>query len=97
MYDSEPLSVSFFVVAVLGLSALHLVYKWGTLSVTRSRFKRANNCEPVPKYPHKDPIFGYDYWRALNRAAESNTLLQWIRDQYHLHGNTYYARPHTTK
>jgi hypothetical protein len=80
---------------VLGLAVLHWTVQKVLLSISRSKFKKANNCQPIPKYPNKDPIFGYDYWHALNKAAESRTLLSWLREQYRLYGNTYYARLQT--
>jgi cytochrome P450 len=96
MADSKVSLVFYVVFSAFGLATLHLIVQKVLVSITRSQFKKANNCQPVTKYPHKDPIFGYDYWRSLNKAAESHTLLHWIREQYRLYGNTYYARLHTT-
>lgn len=76
MDNYKSFVITYALFAALAVAILHLVYKRIRLSIERSKFKKAYNCQPVPKYPHKDPIFGYDYWSALNKAAESQTLLE---------------------
>ncbi|KAF4628927.1 hypothetical protein G7Y89_g9221 [Cudoniella acicularis] len=98
MNSSEPQvrALELTIIPLLGSVILYWVYNKVLLGISRRNFKKENNCQPIPTYPHVDPIFGFDYWYALKKAAGSRNLLVWIREQYSLYGYTYFARLQTT-
>lgn len=46
-----------------------------------------HRCAPVPSYPHKDPILGYDLHRILEKSKQTNSLLPTIESLYKDYGN----------
>ena len=53
------------------------------------RAKRANHCEEPPKYPHKDPFLGLDYWRDQKKAAQNSQWLPTSKALFAKYGKTY--------
>ena len=92
----EHSNVLFCLWTSLTFATLYQVVQSTRLFLARRSIIRAHGCEAVKRYPLKDPLLGLDYWRELNKAAGSRRLLEWLRNQYELYGNTYYTRLHTT-
>ncbi|POS75481.1 cytochrome P450 [Diaporthe helianthi] len=96
LYGSIGPSASSTVAPILFVAVLVLIARWLVRRFQLEQFAKANSCKPVVRWKLKDSLFGLDYWWALNRAAGSKRLLDWLRDQYDEYGSTYYTRLHIT-
>jgi hypothetical protein len=77
----------------LGFACLYLLVRfvqYGLVARRRSIFARQNGCQPVPKYPHKEPIFGLDmFWENI-KLSKNGGVLEELRLRYKMMGvNTY--------
>lgn len=78
----------------LALSTIWLpIALYATLKVQRWLtyvwYKRANNCEEPPGYPHKDPIWGLDLFYAQKWAGENGVWLPTSKRLFKENGKTY--------
>lgn len=48
-----------------------------------------NGCQPPPRYPHKDPIFGLDLFLAIREASKSGKILANEQALFARFGKTY--------
>ena len=53
------------------------------------RAKKAHGCEEPPRYPHKEPFLGLDYWWSQKKAAQQSRWLQTSKDLFAKNGKTY--------
>jgi hypothetical protein len=82
-------SYSFVLVGAVIL-VLYFISKL-VLWIQRYRFAKSKGCEPVPVYPQRETILGYDYFKALNTSSKNQTffldsikLLDQLGDTYHV-------------
>ncbi|KAG9245337.1 cytochrome P450 [Calycina marina] len=75
-----------FIRFLLGLVGCYVGYILGRryflLAHHRVRFSAVNNCQPVPRYPHKDPIFGLDLFFENIRLIKHGGILEGFRARY---------------
>ena len=53
------------------------------------RAMRLNGCQPVRKWPHKDPIFGLFRFRRVTKAQRDGNASEAARQDFETHGKTY--------
>jgi len=75
MVYSKSIPLHFAILLPLGFAISYWFYKKIQLWISRRNFKKENSCQPVPCYPHIDPIFGLDYWYGMKEAARKRNLL----------------------
>ncbi|PWY96756.1 cytochrome P450 alkane hydroxylase [Aspergillus sclerotioniger CBS 115572] len=78
-------------VLLLWYTATYLQRKW-----TQRRIAKANNCQPPPTYPRKDPFFALDNIHEQLTYARKHKLLERIVERFKENGNTYQGRRLTT-
>ncbi|KAI9848467.1 MAG: hypothetical protein M1837_000262 [Sclerophora amabilis] len=78
--------------ALAGFIAVFGYFLWTKVQshLKHSRFIRENGCEPPPKYPHRDPIFGLDTFFENMRNLKSRTFLAGAWARYQAMGRTTY-------
>ncbi|TAQ88476.1 hypothetical protein B7494_g3183 [Chlorociboria aeruginascens] len=81
-------------------SATYILYRFVTGTITFVR-RRAiiiqNGCQPVPRYPHKEPFFGLDIFFENLRLLKSGTFLLAVQRRFNMvnggrGANTYSAK-----
>ncbi|KAF2791501.1 cytochrome P450 [Melanomma pulvis-pyrius CBS 109.77] len=76
-----------------GAFLAYILYTRLTLYLTRSAFKRQNDCQPCPYVFNKDPVLGLDVLRANIRHANTHTVLEGNEARFkNLGTNTYHSR-----
>jgi hypothetical protein len=73
------------VIAVTALGGTYIFYTLVRSSITayqRSVVSKQNGCKPVPAYPHKDPIFGLDFFIEGGKLAKAGKLLPRTAERY---------------
>lgn len=83
----HPIFTIATVTLFLWYTITYLQRKW-----THRRIMKANNCQPPPSYPQKDPIFGLDILLEQIRNARKHKLLERLSERFKLYGNTYTQR-----
>ena len=58
---------------------------------------RKNGCQAPPNYPHKDPIFGLDFFLDQFQAMKRGDVSKTERDRFRKHGKTFQANSWGTK
>ncbi|KAF2661086.1 cytochrome P450 monooxygenase [Lophiostoma macrostomum CBS 122681] len=53
------------------------------------RSRKRRGCEEPPKYPHRDPFLGLDYWFEQRQAAQESRWLPTSKALFARHGKTY--------
>lgn len=84
------LLVSILYLALL-LSCVYIYQKWSAYS----RFRAAatqHGCQRPRKYPHHDPIWGYDLYRERVKATQDGKLLKLHERHFDLYGKTFEER-----
>ncbi|KAL9624755.1 MAG: hypothetical protein Q9160_001109 [Pyrenula sp. 1 TL-2023] len=78
-------------VVAIGLGALLAVLVVGkTASYLTFRYRcYQDGCQPPPRYPHKDPIFGLDLFLAHREASKNGKILATEQDLFARYGKTY--------
>ncbi|KAH8674492.1 cytochrome P450 [Tricladium varicosporioides] len=76
----SPLSL-----AVLCISVSWLIWRRHKLTT----LSRSHGCQPPPRYAHKDPIFGLDYFIRNGRAITNNTFLIEYQERFAKYGRTF--------
>ncbi|MCJ1310514.1 hypothetical protein MMC25_004178 [Agyrium rufum] len=76
---------------MLGIYLISLIIRVLQTKSNRSNLAYEAGCEPVTRYPHKDPIFGLDLFLATSRAFKAGRFLQFHTDQFRVYGKTFRA------
>lgn len=74
--------------AVIILACVYTYRKWST----RTAFQRAevqHGCQRPRRYPHRDPIWGYDLYRIRLAAAQRGQFYKLYDQQFELYGKTF--------
>ena len=53
------------------------------------RAEHRNGCQRPRKYPHRDPIWGYDLYRLRDQATKAGNIYQMYEMHFKLHGKTF--------
>ena len=65
-----------------------LVSLWKLIAALHyRRTLRRLGCCPVARYPHKDPILGYDLYRIIERSRQQNNALPTLQRLFDTYGN----------
>ncbi|PYH66566.1 cytochrome P450 [Aspergillus vadensis CBS 113365] len=75
------------VILFLWYTLTYLQRKW-----THRRIIKANNCQPPPYFPQKDPIFGLDIIFEQIKYSRKYKTLERFSERFKLYGNTYTQR-----
>lgn len=78
------------IIAVALLSGIYLSYilvRRSVLAYRHSVFSKANGCKPIPKFPHKDPIFGLDFFVEGSKLLKTGGFLPRTRERFSLVNN----------
>ncbi|GLA29750.1 hypothetical protein AnigIFM63604_011064 [Aspergillus niger] len=78
------------VILILWCTTTYLQRKW-----THRRIIKANNCQPPPSYPQKDPIFGLDILFEQIKYSKKHKILERAIERFKLYGNTFRQRRFT--
>lgn len=74
------------VVAIVIVSVVYVLYSLISRFISyrqHSKFIRENGCKPFAKYPHKDPIFGFDLFKENIKLTKVGGIHTAIEDRYH--------------
>jgi hypothetical protein len=74
------------VVAIVVLSGVYVLYSLINRFISyqrHSKIIKENGCKPYAKYPHKDPIFGFDLFKENIRLTKEGGIHTAIQDRYH--------------
>ncbi|RDW62146.1 hypothetical protein BP6252_11579 [Coleophoma cylindrospora] len=71
-----------FGLGILASYALLRIVQYVITYQRRSIIIRNNGCKPPPKYPHKDPFFGFDLFRENARRLREGKFLDGIIPRY---------------
>ncbi|KAK0105094.1 hypothetical protein ONS95_004543 [Cadophora gregata] len=72
---------------LLALTSLYTIYHLTLYLITahrRNLISRKHNCQPIPAYPHKDPIFGLDLFLENSRVIKLGQFLPAVQARYTL-------------
>ena len=81
----------FHFTALLALGMLTCIYtykKWSAHAAFR-RAQLQHGCQNPPRYPHRDPIWGYDLYRLRKQATKAGHFYQLCDLHFKLHGKTF--------
>ena len=73
------------IIAVTLLSGTYLLFTLVRRSINAYRdsvISNANGCKPVPRFPHKDPVFGLDFFIEGGRLLKSGFFLRRTQERY---------------
>lgn len=75
---------------LLGILAPFVIYlvRTGYQKYAYQQAMRREGCQPIPRYPHKDPI-GYDLYKITAEGAIEGDTLAMRRKLYSTYGNTF--------
>jgi cytochrome P450 len=79
------------VVAAGGLSCIYFLYlliQYAATSYRRSIISRKHGCKPIPSYPHKDPILGFDVFLRNIRLVKNGGFLEDVQARHEKVMNT---------
>jgi len=85
------------IIAVVVLSGTYLIYTVTRRSIRayrRAIFKKKNGCKPVPFFPHKDPIFGLDFFIEGSKLLKTGKFLPRTQERWSLVNNGVYTYSH---
>lgn len=57
----------------------------------RQRYMKKHGCQDAPRYPHKEPFFGYDLFRENIANVKKSTLLETWVSRFEKYGDTFAA------
>jgi hypothetical protein len=78
---------SFIIALVLGGTYLtYVLIQRAIIGHHRSIIIQTNNCKPVPKYPHKEPIFGLDLFIENTKLSKTGGYLERVQERYRENG-----------
>src|SRR6266487_1095016 len=72
-------------IALLGLGGAYFVFllvQFGITNRRQSLIIRKNDCKPPPKYPHSDPIFGFDLFIENAKLSRKGGFLERLMERY---------------
>ena len=77
--------------SILGLYLILALQSLSKLSrrLRYVRLKQANGCEDPPKYPHQDPIWGFDLYHKMKQAGQDGNWLSTSKRLFQGYGKTY--------
>jgi len=78
---------------VIGFVVAYNIYWQLTVGAKRRAFIKANGCEPLPRYPTKDPFFGLDEFRVMVRALKERRALEVMSSRFDKIGANTFVRP----
>jgi cytochrome P450 len=73
------------IIAVFILGGTYLLYtllRRAVRAYRRSAFSKAHGCKPVPAYPHKDPVFGFDLFFEGFKLLKTGGYLSRTQERY---------------
>ena len=77
--------------ALWALGLLTCIYAYNEWSA-HAAFRRAmlqSGCQRPRRYPHRDPIWGYDLYRLREQASKAGYFYQLYDSHFELHGKTF--------
>ena len=78
------------IIAVVLVGGTYLIYTVTRRSIRtyrRSIFKKENGCKPLPSFPHKDPIFGLDFFIEGSKLLKAGSFLPPTQERWDLVNN----------
>ncbi|RHZ63239.1 cytochrome P450 [Aspergillus thermomutatus] len=81
-----------FSIFLIGLTLFAVVYAILRYRGTRRHIVAKHGCQPPPRYPSKDPIFGLDFVLKNVRTFRNHVYLQELLNRYRDLGTTYSVR-----
>ena len=85
-------SLLFGLFGAVALPIIIFIYRQGYEYVTFLVKRRQTGCLRAHKYPHSDPIFGYDLYRERRRARKEGSLLALYTRDFRRLGKTWEER-----
>ena len=82
--------------AVSLLACVYIYQKWSTYTSFRAAAVQ-HGCQRPRKYPHSDPIWGYDLHRERTKATQSGNLMKLYERHFELYGKTFEEQFFNTK
>ena len=73
----------------LGLLASIYLYKNWSAHIAFCRLERQCGCQRPRRYPHRDPIWGYDFYRLRLQAAQAGHFYFLYDVHFKLYGKTF--------
>ena len=70
------------------LFCVYLYLKWSAYTKSQA-IAIKNGCQRPPKYPHRDPVWGYDLYRERSKATESGQLMRLYERHFEIYGKTF--------
>jgi cytochrome P450 len=73
------------IIAVTLLSGTYLLFALVRRSINAYRqsvVSKANGCKPVPRFPHKDPVFGLDFFIEGGKLLKSGFFLRRTQERF---------------
>ena len=64
-------------------------YKEWSAHVAFRRAMLQSGCQKPPRYPHRDPIWGYDLYRLREQASKTGYFYQLYESHFKMHGKTF--------
>jgi hypothetical protein len=74
------------VLAIFVLSGVYVFYSLVNRLISyqrHSRFIRENGCKSYAKYPHKDPVFGFDLFKENIKLSKEGGIWREFENRYH--------------
>ncbi len=65
---------------------------YGIRTIRHQQLSRANGCQPPRRYPHKDPLFGFDLFLKTGKLFQNNQYLPELVRRYREYGSTFQTR-----
>ncbi len=78
------------------LICVFIYHKWSAYT-TFQKAVTQHGCQRPRKYPHLDPIWGYDLYCERAEATQRGQLMKLYMRHFHLHGKTFEERFFNTK
>lgn len=78
------------------VACVHVFQRWTKYMAFRSAALQ-HGCQRPPKYPHRDPIWGYDLYRERAKAAQHGRLLKLYEQHFQRYGKTFEEQFFNTK
>ena len=74
---------------VLGLLTCLYAYKEWSAHAAFRRAMLQSGCQVPPRYPHRDPIWGYDLYRLREQATKAGHFYKLYDSHFKMHGKTF--------
>ena len=83
------LELKFFALWALGLLTYIYVHKKWSAHTAFRRAMLQSNCQKPRRYPHRDPVWGYDLYRLREQASKAGYFYQLYDSHFKMHGKTF--------